>query len=159
MSAPGFLPVRQLVLVDLLSMMLATRPGELAVVAVDGPGRSGRPALAAELVALAPHVAGRPVRLVGAGGLDDAALHALRDGPAGDELVVVEGERLRRPELRGAWDATCVVMGAPAPPEAGEEAYLLRARTWAPTWIVDTTVPARPELVVPDPDEPQWFDR
>mgnify|MGYP006193328985 CR=1 FL=1 len=36
MTSPGFLPTRQLVLVDLLAMMCATAPGERALVAVDG---------------------------------------------------------------------------------------------------------------------------
>ena len=61
MPAPGFLPVRQLVLVDLLAMMCAIRPGERSVIAIDGVDGSGKSRLAAELVALAPHVAGREV--------------------------------------------------------------------------------------------------
>lgn len=64
MSGPGFLPLRQLVLVDLLSMMLAVRPGERAVIAIDGVDGAGKSHLAAELVSLAPHVAGREVHRV-----------------------------------------------------------------------------------------------
>jgi uridine kinase len=61
MPAVGFLPIRQLVLVDLLGLMLGVRPGERAVVAVDGVDGAGKSHLAAELIALAQHVAGREV--------------------------------------------------------------------------------------------------
>ncbi|CAN5458091.1 hypothetical protein BH23ACT6_BH23ACT6_00520 [soil metagenome] len=59
MSYPGFVPVRQLVLVDLLGLIMATRPGERALIAIDGVDGVGKSYLAAELQALAPHVAGR----------------------------------------------------------------------------------------------------
>jgi pantothenate kinase len=61
MPSGGFVPVRQLVLVDLLGLMLAVRPGERAVVAVDGVDGAGKTRLTQELVALAAHVAGREV--------------------------------------------------------------------------------------------------
>jgi len=57
--APPDPPVRQLVLVDLLSLMLATGPGGRAVVAVDGPDGVGKTRLVRGLGSLAAHVAGR----------------------------------------------------------------------------------------------------
>lgn len=233
MSSPGFVPVRQLVLVDLLSLMLATRPGERAVVAVDGPDGVGKTRLVAELVALAPLVAGREVLSVSVDGFhrpragryargrtaetfyadsfDYGALRAkvlrpFRSGQAvvpavwdvtadrpvepeplaasADALLVVEGIFLRRPELRGEWDATCLVTAPPRvtvprgnarhpaarvagdedpdhPANAryvgGQRLYDQQARLWQPTWIVDNSDLQRPELIVPDPEEPQWF--
>jgi uridine kinase len=234
MSA-GFLPVRQLVLVDLLALMVAVHPGERAVIAVDGPDGVGKTRLVGELLALAPHVAGRAVHAVSVDGFhhpravryargrtgetfyadsfdydrlrrkvlapfragreivpavhDVVSDHPVHPDPVElpeDALLLVEGIFLRRPELRGQWDATCLVT-APArvsvprgnaryperrvagdedpehPANAryveGQRLYRLQARTWAPTWIVDNTDLSRPELIVPDPEEPQWFDQ
>lgn len=233
MTTPGFLPTRQLVLVDLLSLMCATLPGQRAVVAVDGPDGVGKTRLVGELVALAPHVAGRQVLSVSVDGFhhprerryargrtgrtfyedsyDYDALRAqvLRPFRAGlevvpavhdvvtdapvhpdpveaedDALLVVEGVFLRRPELRGEWDATCLVTaplevsvprgkarlpGTREPLEdhpdhpsnaryvEGQRIYQQQARLWEPTWIVDNTDLQRPALVVPDPEDPQWF--
>lgn len=61
MSFAGFVPVRQLVLVDLLGLVMGTKPGERAVVGFDGATSSGRAQVAAELVALADRLAGRAV--------------------------------------------------------------------------------------------------
>lgn len=235
----GFLPVRQLVLVDLLSMMVAVHPGERAVIAVDGPDGVGKTRLVGELLALAPHVAGRAVHAVSVDGFHHphAVRHArgstgetfyadsydyealrnkvLRPFRAGaeivpavhdvdtdrpvhpnpvelpeDALLLVEGIFLRRPELFQEWDATCLVTaplrvtlardnarlsergaagdgdidpdpGHPANARyvEGQRLYRLQSRTWAPTWIVDNTDLSRPELLVPDPDEPQWFEQ
>ncbi|WP_151525268.1 uridine kinase [Serinicoccus kebangsaanensis] len=233
MSAPGFLPLRQLVLVDLLGLILAVRPGERAVVAIDGPDGVGKSHLAAELVALSAHVAGRTVHAVSIDGfhhpqehryargrtgttcyedsfdydsLRRAVLWPYRDGrdivpavfdvaadqpvdaaPVGlpdDAVLLVEGVFLRRPELRQAWDATCLVTaparvtvrrgnarfphlaGADDPRHAAnaryveaQEIYRLKSRGWPPDWILDNTDLQRPELVWPDPDEPQWFEQ
>ncbi|QFG70268.1 uridine kinase [Ornithinimicrobium pratense] len=188
-----------------------------------------------ELLALAPHVAGRTVHAVSVDGFHHprAVRHArgstgesfyadsydyealrrkvLRPFRAGreifpavhdvdtdrpvhpdpvelpeDALLLVEGIFLRRPELRGEWDATCLITaplqvtvprGNARHPERrvagdddpqhpanaryveGQRLYRLQARTWAPTWIVDNTDLSRPELIEPDPDEPQWFDQ
>lgn len=233
MTSAGFLPTRQLVLVDLLGLMLATCPGQRAVVAVDGPDGVGKTRLVGELVALAPHVAGREVLSVSVDGFhrpraqryaqgrtaeayyrdafdyaslrervlrpfragreivtavhdvdSDRALHPDPVEPEEDALLVVEGVFLRRPELRGEWDATCLVT-APArvtvprgnarltarvpgdddPDHPANERYVgaqrlyqQQARLWQPTWIVDNSDLQRPELIVPDPEEPQWFD-
>lgn len=64
MTLPGFLPTRQLVLVDLLALLMSVRPGERAVVAVDGVDGAGKTHLVGELLALAPHVAGRELHAV-----------------------------------------------------------------------------------------------
>lgn len=61
MTFAGFVPVRQLVLVDLLGLIMGTKPGERAVVGIDGAARAGRSQVAAELVALAERLAGREV--------------------------------------------------------------------------------------------------
>lgn len=61
MSFPGFVPVRQLVLVDLLGLVMGTKPGERAVVAIDGATTAGTSQVAGELVALAQRLAGREV--------------------------------------------------------------------------------------------------
>ncbi|MGO0577232.1 uridine kinase [Ornithinimicrobium panacihumi] len=235
MSFPptGFLPTRQLVLVDLLSLMLATAPGQRAVVAVDGPDGVGKTRLVAELVALAPHVAGRQVLSVGIDGFhhprarrhargttaqtfyEDSydydrfrqeVLHPFRAGreivPAvwdvaadrevrpdpveveDDALLIVEGIFLRRPELAKEWDATCLVTapesvtvprgnarfpqraGADDPEDprnaryvGGQRIYRLQSRVAPPTWIVELSDLQRPELIVPDPDDPQWFEQ
>jgi uridine kinase len=233
MSMPGFLPTRQLVLVDLLALMLGTRPGERSIVAVDGPDGVGKTRLVGELLALAPYVAGREVLSVSVdgfhhpharrhaqgstartfyedsydyGALRDKVLRPFRAGreivpavwdvradqalhpdpiePADDALLIVEGIFLRRPELAGEWDATCLVTAPLAvtvprgnarfpsgrvpgdhDPEhpanaryvGGQRLYDQQARLWQPTWIVDLSDLQRPELIVPDPEEPQWF--
>ncbi|HSP59695.1 MAG TPA: uridine kinase [Ornithinimicrobium sp.] len=235
MSSPGPPPVRQLVLLDLLSLMLATGPGRRALVAVDGPDGVGKTRMVEELVAIAAHVAGREVLSVSVDdfhhpralrwamgrdarthyedAFDYAALRArvlrpFRDGgpvvraswdlaadrpadpepvhPSEDALLLVEGVYLRRPELVGEWDATCLVTAParvtvprgnarfpgrrvpgdddPAHPvnaryTGAQALYRQQARTAPPSWIVDNTDLRRPEIVVPDPDEPQWFEQ
>ncbi|MGB3257941.1 MAG: uridine kinase [Ornithinimicrobium sp.] len=64
MGYAGFVPVRQLVLVDLLGLIMATRPGERAVVGIDGVDGAGKSHLAAELLALAQRLAGRELHSV-----------------------------------------------------------------------------------------------
>ncbi|MGD8148332.1 uridine kinase [Ornithinimicrobium sp. Y1694] len=235
MQSPGFLPVRQLVLVDLLGMILATRPGERALVAVDGPDGVGKTRLVAELLALSEHVSGRSVHAVSVDGFhqpravryargrtgetfyadsydydalrakvlrpfrrgleivpavrDVAADRAIHPDPIeveDDAVLLVEGIFLRRPELRQEWDATCLVTAPESvtvprgkarfpsqrvpgdedpehPSNAryveGQRIYRLQARTAPPTWILDNTDLQRPELIVPDPDDPQWFEQ
>lgn len=233
MTSQGFLPVRQLVLVDLLAMILGTRPGQRAIVAVDGSDGVGKSHLVAELVALAPHVAGRQVLSVSVDGFhrpraqrhargstspegfyhdsyDYEALRAkvltpFRAGreittavfdvrrdepvypdpvePGTDAVLLLEGIFLRRPELAVEWDASVLVSApesitvargnarfsadpAVSDPEhpanqryvVGQRLYRQQARLYPPTWIVDNTDLHRPELIVPDPDAPQWFE-
>lgn len=86
MPAPGFLPVRQLILVDLLAMMLAVRPGERAVIAVDGVDGAGKSHLVAELASLAPHVAGREVRTVSIDGFHRPRAQRLARGTGPDSF-------------------------------------------------------------------------
>ena len=83
MSAAGFLPVRQLVLVDLLSMMLATRPGERAVVAVDG--RASRIVTAP---VLAPLEIGRIVLIVPLNAQEMRGLEQLSSIPLNAGILV-----------------------------------------------------------------------
>lgn len=80
MSATGFVPQRQLVLVDLLSMLLAVHPGERAVIAIDGVDGCGKTRLSAELRALAKHVSGRQVLGVSIDGFHHPAAVRHRDG-------------------------------------------------------------------------------
>lgn len=236
MTVPGLLPVRQLVLVDLLGLLLAVRPGERAVIAIDGVDGAGKTHLAGELIALARHVAGREVLAVAIDGFHRprAQRFASGDGPqtfyrdsydyeafrakvlrpfragreitpavhdvkrdrrvypdpieaSDDAVLLVEGIFLRRPELAQEWDASLFVScpfevsvprgrhrdaeapgkdatGAadPAHPAnaryvGGQRLYLQQARLHPPTWILDNSDLARPRLVEPDPDEPQWF--
>ncbi|MGB3186332.1 MAG: hypothetical protein WBG36_02030 [Ornithinimicrobium sp.] len=78
MSFPGFVPVRQLVLVDLLSLILSVRPGERAIVAIDGVDEISRSHVTREVMALAQHLAGRQLVTVGI----NASRHA--GSPAAD---------------------------------------------------------------------------
>src|SRR5690606_25813241 len=80
MTSSGFLPVRQMVLVDLLGMMLAIRPGERAIIAIDGVDGVGKTHRASELVSLAPHVAGREVLSVSIDGFHHPREHRHRSG-------------------------------------------------------------------------------
>lgn len=229
MADPGFLPTRQLVLVDLLSLLLSVRPRERAIVAIDGVDGVGKSHLVRELLSLAPHVSGREVLAVSidgfhrprderhAGGrtaqsfyrcsynyaaFESAVLSPFRRGleirpavfdvaadtpvhpdpieAADDALLLVEGIFLRRPELRGSWDASVWVTapfdvtvargnarfpGRSSDPEhqdnrryvGGQQLYIEQARLAPPTWIVDNTDLNRPVLVEPDPEDPQWF--
>lgn len=52
---------RLLVLVDLLGLLLAVRPGERALIGIDGPDGVGKTSLSAELRALAPRLSEREV--------------------------------------------------------------------------------------------------
>lgn len=80
MSSPGFVPVRQLVLVDLLGLIMAVRPGERAVVALDGVDGAGKSHLAGELIALAGHLGGRELRGVSMDGFHHPRAHRYATG-------------------------------------------------------------------------------
>lgn len=234
MSHAGFLPTRQLVLVDLLGLLLSVRPGQRAIVAVDGVDGVGKTHLVRELLGLAQHVAGREVLAVSIDGfhrpraqryargrgpdsfyrdsydyeafrscvlrpfragdpITPGVFDVERDQPVtpepltagADALLLVDGIFLRRPELAGAgaWDASVLVQapfavtvprsnarlpraepGAddPAHPAnsryvGGQRLYLQQARLHPPTWILDNTDLAQPQLLEPDPEDPQWF--
>ncbi len=86
MSFAGFVPVRQLVLVDLLGLVMGTKPGERAVVGIDGAATAGTSQVAAELAALAERLAGREVVRVAMDGFANAHLHR----SAGAELWEAE---------------------------------------------------------------------
>src|SRR5699024_6651811 len=100
-----------------------------------------------------------------------------------DALLLVDGIFLRRPELAGAWDATLMVLvplavlvprgnarfpdpqghDDPADPgharyDGSQRLYLQQARVHPPTWILDNAELARPALIDPDPEHPQWLD-
>lgn len=99
-----------------------------------------------------------------------------------DALLLVDGIFLRRPELAPEWDATLMLWvplkvsvprgnarfgnrehDDPADPAngryvGGQKLYLQQARLHPPTWILDNTDLARPHLLAPDPEEPQWLE-
>lgn len=230
MNSSGFVPHRQLVLVDLLALLLAVGPGQRSIVAIDGPDGVGKSHLVGELLALAPHVSGREVLAVTIDGFHrpraqryahgrtaetfyqdsydypafqaavtgpfrrgieirpatfdvvaDATVHPDPIEPTEDALLLVEGIFLRRPELRNLWDAsvwvtapleTTIARGNQRYPDlssdpdhpdnaryvGGLRRYLEQARLAAPTWILDNADLARPALIEPDPEAPQWFD-
>jgi uridine kinase len=101
MSYPGFVPVRQLVLVDLLGLILAVRPGERAVVAIDGVDGAGKSHLAAELIALASRLAGREVIGVSMDGFHHprADRYAAGTGPEGFYHGAFDYDAFRRKVL------------------------------------------------------------
>lgn len=148
MTGSGFLPVRQLVLVDLLSMMLAVAPGQRAVVAIDGVDGAGKTRLARELVALAPHVAGREVRNVSIDGFHHprARRHARGTGPQTFYQDSYDYEAFRARVLRpfragldyvpAVHDVETDQAVSPAPVTASDDALLL----------VDGIFLRRPEL-------------
>lgn len=148
MPAPGFLPVRQLVLVDLLSMMVAVRPGERAIIAVDGVDGAGKSRLAAELVAIAPLVAGREVRSVSLDGFHHPRerRHARGTGPETFYQDSYDYDAFRESVLRpfraggpfvpAVHDVSTDTGVSPAPVVASEDALL----------VVDGIFLRRPEL-------------
>ncbi|QDO89116.1 uridine kinase [Ornithinimicrobium ciconiae] len=148
MTGPGFLPVRQLVLVDLLSMMLAVAPGQRAVVAIDGVDGAGKTRLARELVALAPHVAGREVHSVSIDGFHHprAVRQARGSGPESFYQDSYDYEAFRTGVLRpfragkdyvpAVHDVGTDQALTPAPVTASDDALLL----------VDGIFLRRPEL-------------
>ncbi|MGI8946812.1 MAG: uridine kinase [Ornithinimicrobium sp.] len=149
MAYPGFVPVRQLVLVDLLGLMLAVRPAERAVIAVDGVDGAGKSHLVGELVALAPLVAGRQVLGVSMDGFHHPTAQRYARGrtaqtyyrdafdyPAFARLVL-EPFRAGREIVAAAHDVSTGHPVSPDPVEADDDAVLL----------VDGVFLHRPELV------------
>ncbi|USQ75167.1 uridine kinase [Ornithinimicrobium cryptoxanthini] len=148
MTGPGFLPVRQLVLVDLLSMMLSVHPGQRVLIGIDGVDGAGKSRLAAELVALAPHVAGREVRSVSIDGFHHprARRHARGTGPETFYQDSYDYEAFRASVLRpfrvgedyvpAVHDVRTDHAVSPAPVTASDDALLL----------VDGIFLRRPEL-------------
>lgn len=149
MSYPGFVPVRQLVLVDLLGLMLGVRPGERAVVAIDGVDGAGKSHLAAELVSLAGHVAGREVLSVSMDGFHHPRAYRYRHGRTAQsyyrdafdydafERLVLTPFRVGRELVPAAHDVESDLAVHPDPVEADDDALLL----------VDGVFLHRPELV------------
>lgn len=137
MSYPRFVPVRQLVLVDLLGLMLAVRPGERAVIAIDGVDGAGKSHLSAELVALASRVAGREVLGVSLDGFHRprAQRYAAGTGPEGFYRGSYDYEAFRRKVLGpfrsgrelvpAVWDVTTDTAVYPDPVETTDDALLL----------------------------------
>ncbi|WP_348787165.1 hypothetical protein [Leifsonia sp. NPDC080035] len=89
-----------------------------------------------------------PFRLAGSAGFQTAAFDEVRDVPvesrwqtAGpDAVLVLDGEFLLRPELRREWDASVLLVNAPARPVYEEDA---RPREVADI-LVDDAEPERP---------------
>ncbi len=133
MSYPGFVPVRQLVLVDLLGLIMATRPGERAVVAIDGVDGVGKSYLANELRALAPHLAGRELLSVS---MDD--FHHPRD------IRYADG-RTAQTYYRQAFDYDAFHVGVLGPFRAGREIT-------PATHDVVTDQQVRPDVIEPSRD-------
>lgn len=79
-SPYGFVPTRQLVLVDLLALLLAVKPGERAMVAIDGVDGVGKTHLVRELLSLAPHVSGREIVAVSIDGFHRPRAERHADG-------------------------------------------------------------------------------
>lgn len=171
MSFPGFVPVRQLVLVDLLALVVGVRPGERAIVAVDGVDEVSRRQVVTGLLALAERLAGRDLTTVamdrfrhpgavetlssGDGsayyrdGFDYAAcakevLRPFRDG-SGDGILLIDGVFLHRPELVSRWDASVFVRSG-ADVAAPMKGYLEQSPDLQATWVLDDTTPAAPLL-------------
>lgn len=148
MSTPGLLPVRQLVLVDVLGLLLAVRPGERAVIAIDGVDGAGKTHLAGELIALAGHVAGREVLGVSIDGFHRprAERYARGDGPETFYRDSYDYEAFRAKVLRpfragreiipAVHDVASDRPAYPDPVEASDDAVLL----------VDGIFLRRPEL-------------
>ncbi|MGB7449016.1 MAG: hypothetical protein WA892_07805 [Ornithinimicrobium sp.] len=167
----GFVPVRQLVLVDLLSMVLGVRPGERAVVAVDTAAESGTFHLCAELRALAAHVGGRELRTLGLSEVDagprDGLLRRFRAGepfvasmderrgrtveperdwhPTPDAVLLVAGSFLLRPALATRWDAS-VYVETEVTGSAAEHLYREQVPEQQATWVLDNRRQGAPTL-------------
>jgi len=159
MPSGGFVPVRQLVLVDLLGLMLAVRPGERAVVAVDGVDGAGKTRLAQELVALAQHVAGREVLRVSIDGFHRPAAERYARGRGAESYYhdsydyaafrrsVLEPYRAGREIVPAVYDVHADRPVHPDPVEPSEDALLLvdgiflrrpeLAREWDASLFVD----------------------
>lgn len=92
-----------------------------------------------------------PFRLAGSAGFQTAAFDEERDvsvesrwetaGP--DAVLVIDGEFLLRPELRGEWNASILLVNAPEHAVYEEEA---RPREAADV-LVDDSLPAQPAIV------------
>lgn len=138
MSVQGFVPMRQLVLVDLLGLVLSVRPGERAIVAVDGVDGAGKTRLVAELVELAKLLAGREVLSVSVDGFHrPRAERVARDdgGPQSFYLDSFDYDALRtkvlapfrngRELVPAVHDVTSDQPAYPDPVEASDDALLL----------------------------------
>lgn len=149
MAYPGFVPVRQLVLVDLLGLILAVRPGERAVIAIDGVDGAGKTHLVGELLALAPHVAGRQVLGVSMDGFHHPRERRYARGRTAQSYyrdafdyaafarLVLEPFRAGREFVPAAHDVSTDREIRPDPVEADDDSVLL----------VDGVFLHRPELV------------
>ena len=148
MPFPGFLPNRQLVLVDLLAMMLAVNPGQRAVIAVDGVDGAGKTHLVGELLALGREVAGREMVGISIDGFHRPRADRIAAGTGPDGFYhgsfdydafrakVLRPFRAGREFVPAVHDVTTDEAVFPDPVEASEDAVLL----------VDGIFLRRPEL-------------
>lgn len=149
LNDPAVGATRTAVVTDLLARIRAVRPGERALVAVDGVDGAGKSHLASELVALASECAGRPVvnvsidgfhrsraERMAAGGGPEGFYHGSYRYDAFRELVV-DRVRSGRPVVPAVWDVV-----ADAPVEPAELALPSDAVV-----VVDGIFLHRPELV------------
>ena len=156
-----------MVLVDLLGMMLAIRPGERAIIAIDGVDGVGKTHLASELVSLAPHVAGREVLSVSIDGFHHPREHRHRSGSGPETFYrdsydypafiakVVEPFRAGREIVPAVRDVGSDRPVALDPVEATDDAVLLvdgiflRRPELFPLWDATLLVMAPLEVSVP----------
>lgn len=137
MPSPGFVPVRHLVLVDLLGLMLGVHPGERALVAVDGVDGAGKTRLTGELVSLAGHVAGRQVLAVSMDGFHRPRAQRLARGEDAESFyrdsydydafrrAVVRPFRAGREVVPAVFDVAADAPVHPDPVEPDDDALLL----------------------------------
>lgn len=202
MASGGFLPVRQLVLVDLLGLILGIKPSERVVVGVDGDGFGDQQRLVAEMVALTPAISDREIVVVStedfvSNAQPTSAAAYYRDRydhrrlredliepflqgrevslqpvtpdqeprliePGATSILIVSGPFLHRPELTSGWDGSLLVHPTTYAAHGGEQSCAAKAWTFyaeqSPAqqarWVVDLSDPARPHLLVVDPEEP-----
>ncbi|MGB5951286.1 MAG: hypothetical protein WBG57_02100 [Ornithinimicrobium sp.] len=138
MSGPGFVPVRQLVLVDLLSLIVSVHPGERSVVAIDGINAVSRRQVVAEVLALAAHVSGRNISAASTDDFRRAGVQHPRAARSADVMGNVGADRSGDAYYRRGFDYETFVDDVVKPFRAGPGDAML---------LIDGVFLHRPELV------------
>lgn len=167
MHPTGFLPQRQLILIDLIGLLLGVRPGERALVAIDGVDGVGKTHLTRELLALADLVAGREVLSVSIDGFHRPRADRMARGTGPESFyqdsydyeafraAVVEPFRAGREIRPAVFDVARDEAVHPDPIEPSEDAVLivegifLRRPELASLWDASLYVKADFEVTVP----------